>query len=113
VIGGLVKSPNRLRWLAHVGNANLLVPKRSVIGGLVKSPNRLRWLAHGKAPNRLRWLAHGEVPNRMRWLAHGEAPNRLRGLGHGVADLPYQLLWVDVPMMQIWDRSRFGIVGTF
>jgi hypothetical protein len=24
-----------------------------------------------------------------------------------------QLQWVDVPMFQIWDRSRFGIVGTF
>jgi hypothetical protein len=64
-------------------------PKRSVMGGVVKSPNRLRW------------------------LAHGEAPNRLRGLGYGVDDLLAQLLWVDVPMMQIWDRSRFGIVGTF
>jgi uncharacterized protein YebE (UPF0316 family) len=49
----------------------------------------------------------------LRWLAHGEAPNRLRGLGYGVDDLLAQLLWVDVPMMQIWDRSRFGIVGTF
>jgi hypothetical protein len=52
VIGGLVKSPNRLRWLAHVGNANLLGLKRSVIGGLVKTPNPSRWLAHGEAPNR-------------------------------------------------------------
>lgn len=24
-------------------------PRRSVIGGLIKSPNRLRWLAHGVA----------------------------------------------------------------
>ena len=82
-------APNRLCCTAAI--VNLLVPKRRVIGGLVKSPNRLRW------------LAHGEVPNRLRWLAHGEAASR------GSA----QLLWVDVPMMQIWDRSRFGIVGTF
>jgi len=65
------------------GITNLLGPKRNVIGGLVKSPNRLRWLAHGEVPNRLRWLAHGEVPNRLRWLAHGEVPNRLRSLAHG------------------------------
>ena len=31
------------------GIADLLGPKRSVLGGLVKSPNRLRWLAHGVA----------------------------------------------------------------
>jgi hypothetical protein len=67
-------APNRLCCTAAI--VNLLVPKRRVIGGLVKSPNRLRWLAHGEVPNRLRWLAHGEVPNRLRWLAHGEAPNR-------------------------------------
>jgi hypothetical protein len=32
------------------------------MGGLVKSPNRWRWLAHGLLncwPNRWRWLAHG------------------------------------------------------
>ncbi len=80
-------APNRLCSTAAI--VNLLVPKRRVIGGLVKSPNRLRW------------------------LAHGEATNRLRGLGHGVADLPYQPLWIDGSLMQIWDRSRFGIVGTF
>ncbi len=73
----------------------------------------LRWLAHGEAPNRLRWLAHGESPNRLRWLAHGEAPNRLRGLGYGVDDLLAQPQWIDVPMIQIWDRSRFGILRTF
>jgi|GEM_PF-4425090 len=54
-------APNRL--CSTAGITNLLVPKRSVIGGLVKAPNRLRWLAHGEAPNRLRWLPHGEVPN--------------------------------------------------
>jgi hypothetical protein len=26
--------------------ASLLVPKRSFLAGLIKSPNRLRWLAH-------------------------------------------------------------------
>ena len=49
------------------------------MGGLVKWPNRLRWLAHGLLncwPNRWRWLAHGLLncwPNRLRWLAHGVA----------------------------------------
>ena len=28
------------------GITDLLGPKRSVLGGLFKSPNRLRWLAH-------------------------------------------------------------------
>jgi hypothetical protein len=28
------------------GIAHLLVPKRSVLAGLIKSPNRWRWLAH-------------------------------------------------------------------
>ena len=50
-------APNRL--CCKAGIINLLGPKRNVIGGLVKSPNRLRWLAHGEASNRLRWLAHG------------------------------------------------------
>ena len=27
---------------------SLLLPKRSVLAGLVKSPNRWRWLAHGQ-----------------------------------------------------------------
>jgi len=49
----------------------------------------------------------------LRWLAHGEVPNRLRGLGYGVDDLLAQPQWIDGSMMQIWDRSRFGIVGTF
>ena len=49
----------------------------------------------------------------LRWLAHGESPNRLRWLAHGVDDLLAQPQWIDVPMMQIWDRSRFGILCTF
>jgi hypothetical protein len=37
-------APNRLCYTARI--TNLLVPKRSFLVGLIKSPNRWRWLAH-------------------------------------------------------------------
>ena len=36
----------RKLYLASSLIASLLVPKRSVLAGLVKSPDRWRWLAH-------------------------------------------------------------------
>jgi len=37
-------APNRSCCTAEI--ASLLVPKRSILAGLIKSPNRWRWLAH-------------------------------------------------------------------
>lgn len=73
-------------------------------------------MAIGPAPNRLcctAGIANLLGPKRSVIVGLVKLPNRLRWWAHGVDDLLYQPLWIDVSMMQIWDRSRFGIVGTF
>ena len=42
VIGGLIKSPNRLRWLAH-GVADLLAQPLAVVGSRWKRPAEGHW----------------------------------------------------------------------
>jgi len=39
-------SPAPIQSCCTAGITSLLVPKRSFLAGLIKSPNRWRWLAH-------------------------------------------------------------------